>query len=127
VTAGALVRRLYEAYDARDWAAAAALLHEHAVVEMPATGERLAGREGVVAFQRAYPEPWGDLRVLRVVEDGAGAAAEVEVVAPDAAFRLAAFWRCADGLLREGVEYWVTPGGDEVPSTRSPAYAGDDA
>jgi ketosteroid isomerase-like protein len=121
VTAGELVRRLYEAFDRRDWDAAAAVLHTDAVVEMQATAERLAGRDGVIAFQRAYPEPWGELRVLRMLEDGDEAVAEVEVVATGATFRLAALWRVADGLLRHGVEYWVTVGGEEPSPGRERA------
>lgn len=115
------VRRLYEAYQARDWEAAAELVHEDAVVEMPATRERLTGRTGVLGFQRAYPEPWGELSVLRVVGEEDTAAAEIEVVAPDATFRMAAFWRSEGGLLREGVEYWITVGGEEPPPNRERA------
>lgn len=115
------VRRLYEAYQARDWEAAAELVHEHAVLEMPATDERLMGRLGVLDFQRAYPEPWGDLSVLRVVGGGDTAAAEIEIVAPDATFRMAAFWRSEGGLLRDGAEYWITVGGEEAPPTRERA------
>lgn len=125
MTAAELVRGLYEAYDRREWDAAAPLLHPRAVVEMPATAERLEGREAVIGFQRAYPEPWGELRVLRVVEAGPTAAAEVEVAAPDATFRLSAFWRVDEGLLRHGVEYWVTVGGDEVPPDSRAARADD--
>ena len=77
----------------------------------------------MIGFQRAYPEPWGDLTVLRIVAEGNAAAAEVEVVAPDDTFRLAAFWRAEDGLLREGVEYWVTVGGEEPPPGRATGYA----
>ena len=116
MSAADLTRRLYEAYDRRDWERAASVLHEHAVVELPAMRERLAGRDRVIRFQRDYPEPWGELRVLRVVAAGETAAAEVEVVAPDATFRLAAFWRSDDGLLRDGVEYWLTVGGEEPPN-----------
>ncbi|HET9509500.1 MAG TPA: nuclear transport factor 2 family protein [Gaiellaceae bacterium] len=118
-----LTRQLYEAYGRRDWERAALFLHEDAVLEMPATRERLAGRDGVIAFQRDYPEPWGELSVLRAVDAGDTAAAEVEVVASDATFRLAAFWRSHDGLLREGVEYWVTVGGEEPPPSRRRAPA----
>lgn len=121
MSAGARVRELYEAYQARDWARAARLLHEDAVVEMPATAEVLRGRDGVVAFQRDYPEPWGELSVLRVLEDGDDAAAVVEVVAETETFRLAAFWRLSDGLLHEGVELWVTVGGEEPPPGRAAA------
>ncbi|MCP9486146.1 MAG: nuclear transport factor 2 family protein [Gaiellaceae bacterium MAG52_C11] len=119
--AAKLVRQLYEAYQARDWEASAALLHGEAVVEMPATAERLVGRENVLEFQRRYPEPWGDLSVLRIIGEGDTAAAEIEIVAPEDTFRMAAIWRSADGLLRDGVEYWVTVGGDEPPPTREPA------
>ena len=118
-----LVRRLYEAYQARDWETATTFLHDDATVAMPATSERLDGREGVIGFQRAYPEPWGDLAVLRVVGDEEVAAAEIEVVAADDTFRMAAFWRAEDGLLREGVEYWVTVGGEEPPPGRATSYA----
>ena len=121
MSAAELVRRLYEAYQERDWDAAAELVHEDAVLAMPATSERLAGRAGVLDFQRAYPEPWGELRVLRVVGEGDSAAAEIEVVAPEATFRMAAFWRAEGGLLREGAEYWVTVGGEEPPPTRERA------
>lgn len=116
------MRALYEAYQRRDWAAAEALLHPEAAVEMPATLERLAGRAEVIAFQRAYPEPWGELTVRRVLEDPDGAAAEVEVAAPDGRrFAMAGFWRVDDGLLRDGTEYWVSVGGEQPPPTR-PAY-----
>jgi ketosteroid isomerase-like protein len=125
VSAVELVRRLYEAYQARDWETASSFLHDDATVAMPATAERLDGRDGVIDFQRAYTEPWGDLSVLRVVGDEELAAAEVEVVAPDDTFRMAAFWRAEDGVLREGVEYWVTVGGEEPPPERQAARPGE--
>jgi len=120
--AAKLVRQLYKAYQRRDWGAAADLLHSDAVVEMPATAERLAGRANVIEFQRSYPEPWGELSVLRVVGEGDSAAAEIEIVAPDATFRMAAFWRAGDGLLREGFEYWITVGREEPPPNRGSAF-----
>ncbi|HEY5251557.1 MAG TPA: nuclear transport factor 2 family protein [Acidimicrobiales bacterium] len=51
----AAVRGLYQAYQDRDRARATTFLHPDAVVEMPATAERLDGREAIIAFQRAYP------------------------------------------------------------------------
>jgi hypothetical protein len=53
------------------------------------------------------------------VGDGAAeVAAELEVIAPDAVYRCVAFWRSRDGLLAEGVEYWVKVGGEQPPSYR---------
>jgi ketosteroid isomerase-like protein len=119
-----LVRRLYEAYQERDWDAAAELLHPEATVAMPDTRELLVGRDGVIAFQRDYPEPWGELTVRRVLGRRDEAAAEIEVVAPDETFGMAAFWRTDEGLLRDGVEYWVAVGGSEPPPYRRVAGTG---
>ena len=121
--ATAQVEGLYSAYQARDWARAAGYLHPDAVVEMPATAERLDGRDGVIEFQRSYPEPWGVLTVLRVLGGPQECAAEVEIAGPeDQHFRMAAFWRQRDGLLRDGVEYWVTVGGERPPPGRPTAF-----
>ncbi len=108
------VRTLYESYQARDWSAAVAVLHPDVQLTMPATAEVHDGRDAVMALQEGYPEPWGDLSVLRVVAGGGDtAAAEIEVVGPSDVFRCAAFWEVRDGRLHRGVEYWVTVGGDE--------------
>ena len=109
-----LVRSLYERYQARDWHAARQLLHPDARLTMPATGEVLTGRDGVIGLQECYPEPWGDLAVLRVVSDGGDTAvAEVEITGPAELFRCAAFWEAHEGRLQRGVEYWVTVGAEQ--------------
>jgi ketosteroid isomerase-like protein len=114
------VRGLYEAYQQRDWARASLFLHPEAVVEMPATAERLDGREAIISFQRAYPEPWGVMRVTRVLADAEGAAAEILVVDPEGReFALASFWRGRQGLLHRGVEYWVDVAASTPPAHRA--------
>lgn len=120
---GHLARALYERYQARDWSGAAALLHPDAQVRMPATEERLVGREQVIALQRDYPEPWGELRVLRVVCEAATAVAEVEIAGVGGVFRCVAFWTVHEDLLHRGVEYWITVGGDEPPADRAGTVA----
>lgn len=109
-----LVTTLYERYQACDWPAAARLLHPDVRLEMPATWGVLSGRDAVMALQEGYPEPWGDLVVLRVVFDGdSTVAAEIEITGPAEVFRCAAFWQAHEGALHRGVEYWVTVGADE--------------
>jgi ketosteroid isomerase-like protein len=123
VDAVAQVRALYEAYQDRDWDRAAGCLHPDAVVEMPATGEWLDGRDGVIEFQRSYPEPWGVLTVRRALGGAHECAAEVEVADPAGQrFAMAAFWRQRDGLLQAGIEYWVTVGGEQPPAGRPTAF-----
>ena len=112
------MRALYERYQARNWSDAALLLHEGATLDMPATNEQLLGRDQVIGMQHDYPEPWGDLRVLRVLGNDRRAVAELEVVAPTTVFRCAAFWDVDGGLLHRGVEYWVTVGGEVPPPDR---------
>ncbi len=114
-TPGQVARDLYEFYQARNWAAAADLLRSDAVLEMPATGERVSGRDEIMKLQEEYPEPWGVLTVLRVVGDGgeSTAAVEFEIVGPAGHFRCAAFWTADQGMLSHGTEYWVTVGGDQ--------------
>jgi ketosteroid isomerase-like protein len=112
------VRRVYEAYQARDWQSAESMMHPDVMLKMPATRERLAGRVQVIGFQRDYPEPWGDLAVLQVVGGADTTVAEVEVQAPGSIFRMVAFWQFRDGLLWRGTEYWVTVG-EEPPSDRA--------
>jgi hypothetical protein len=82
----------------------------------PPLGEHLVGREQVIALQERYPEPWGDLEVLRVLNDmtSASAVAEIEIVAPTAVFPLRGILGVQGHQLCRGVEYWVTVGGEKL-------------
>jgi hypothetical protein len=122
------VRGLYQAYQDREWARAGSFLHPEAVVEMPGTAERLDGREAIIGFQRAYPEPWGVLTVKRRWGDTNSAAAEAQVVDPGGqVFALAAFWVMHEGLLHRGVEYWVDVGAGSPPPSRASSAATEGA
>jgi ketosteroid isomerase-like protein len=106
--AGALVRALYEAYQRRDWDFCATLIHPEATYDLPNSNEYVEGAAALLAYQRDYPEPWGDLAVLRVLADGDQAAAEITVTGGrDGDFRMAALWTLRDGLLHHCVEYWA--------------------
>jgi ketosteroid isomerase-like protein len=106
--AGELVRQLYEAFQQRDWDACVPLLHPDATSELPRSGERFDGADAVLEANRSYPEPWGELAILRIVGEGEEAAAEIEVTGgADGDWRMAAFWTVREGRLYRGVEYWV--------------------
>ena len=106
--AAMLVRRLYEAYQRRDWNACVPLIHPEATYDLPRTDDHVDGGAAILDYQRAYPEPWGELTVLRVVAEGHEAAAEIAVTGGQGGdWRLAAFWTARDGRLQHGVEYWI--------------------
>jgi hypothetical protein len=72
----------------------------------------------VVGVNRAYPEPWGHIRVLDVIADGEHVAARVRVDAPATIDYAVGFYEVRDGTIRRGTEYWVTEG-EEPPHDRS--------
>jgi ketosteroid isomerase-like protein len=114
----AVVRRLFELFQARRWDDAAALLHPGLVVDWPATGERFVGPERFIGMNRAYPEGW-TIVVDRVLAVGSEVASEVTVTHDGETFVDAAFWTVEDGLVRRGVEYWVHVGADVPPPWRA--------
>jgi hypothetical protein len=78
--AGAVVRRVWESFEARDWDRAADCLADEFVCEWPQTGERFRGRENFIAMNRAHPAPNWHLQVRRLVAEQSTVAAEVVVV-----------------------------------------------
>ena len=114
-----VVRRLWERFQARDWEGAAELLADDVVVDWPHTHERLRGRSNVIGFNREYPEGW-TIRVLRVLQEGDIAVAEVAVDQEgDGTYHVASFTEVRDGLVRRATEYWVDPPREEPASWRA--------
>lgn len=114
-----VIDALWARIDARDWAGVSELVDENAVIEWPASAERIIGRDNYVAVNREYPEGWS-IRVLRIVADGGEVVSEVEVPHAELGqFRAASFWTVADGRIVRGTEYWTTTGGDQRPEWRS--------
>ena len=113
-----IVRDYWERFEARDFDGAGELLAEDVVIEWPVTRERIAGRSNVVELNRAYPEPWGHIRVLDAIADGERVAGRVRVDAPAGIDFALGFYDVRDGTIRRGTEYWVTEG-DEPPYDRS--------
>jgi ketosteroid isomerase-like protein len=54
----ATVEQLWQLFDARDFEAAGALLHDDFVCEWPQSRERIRGRENYVAINQNYPGTW---------------------------------------------------------------------
>jgi ketosteroid isomerase-like protein len=114
-----VVEALWARIQARDWAGVGELVDENAVIDWPASGERIIGRDNYVALNRQYPEGWS-IRVLRIVADGSEVVSEVEVPHTDlGVFRAASLWTVADGRIARGTEYWTSVGADPSPAWRS--------
>jgi ketosteroid isomerase-like protein len=113
------VRRLWERMEARDWDAVAMLLHPDVVVDWPATGERMRGRDSYLAVQRNYPEGWR-IEVLRVVDGGDEVASEVRVEHEGKRFYAASFFELKDGVVVRAVEHWSDGEPAEPPAWRAP-------
>ncbi|MCE7083361.1 nuclear transport factor 2 family protein [Streptomyces sp. ST2-7A] len=108
--------------EARDWSGLGALIAPEAVIDWPATGERIVGRSAFVAVNREYPEGWS-IRVLDVFADPAGERVVSEVEVPQegvGVFRAVSFWTVRGGLVVAGTEYWTTVGGESAPAWRAP-------
>ncbi len=114
-----VVAELWGRFQARDWQGAGELMAQDAVIEWPASGERMVGRANFIAVNREYPEGWS-IRVLRIVAEGGQVVSEVEVPHAElGVFRAASFWTVTDGQITSGTEYWTTVGADESPQWRA--------
>ena len=92
---------------------------ENAVIEWPASRERLAGRDNIIAVNREYPEGWS-IKVMRIIAEDDHVAAEVEVPHTELGlFRVAGFYTVRDDEILRGTEYWTTVGADEPPAGRA--------
>lgn len=116
--AQAVLLRVFDRLDARDWDGFADLLDPDLQVEWPHTGERL-DRDGLVRVNREYPGRWR-LSVEQSIGDGDRAAAHARVTGGTAAFSVASFARVRDGRVVHLVEVWADEAG-EVPADRRPA------
>ena len=106
--AEAVVRRLWQAIDARDWDGARALLHEEFVADLPLSGERFVGPDTYLRMNREYPAGWA-ITVLRVVGAGERAASEVRARLAGKADTALSFYELSDGLVTWMADWWPEP------------------
>jgi ketosteroid isomerase-like protein len=114
-----VIRALWNRIQDRDWIGVGELVAEHAVIDWPASRERITGRDNFVAVNREYPEGWS-IHVHRIVAEDDQVVSEVEVPHSGLGiFRVASFWTVIDNRIVRGTEYWITQGADEAPQWRA--------
>jgi GNAT superfamily N-acetyltransferase len=102
------VRAMWQAFEARDWTAARALLKSDLQAVWWASGERFGGADGFIEANARYPEGWS-IHVLEIsrLEDGR-VLSVVRVDHPPSAFFATSFFRVDDGVIIGIDEYWAT-------------------
>lgn len=121
MSSAAVVRRVHDLMQARDWAGARTGVADDALIEYPASGERFTGRSWM-DMNEAYPEGW-TIEILEIVEHGDRAAARVRVTLDDVEISLCAGFYTTDGSrITEGIEIWSTERGETPPEWRRPYW-----
>jgi GNAT superfamily N-acetyltransferase len=102
------VRALWAAFQARDWAAARALLRSDVQATWWTSGERFTGADALVEVNARYPEGWS-IHLIEVarLEDGRVMSLVRVDQAPEVFFATSLF-RVDDGLITAVDEYWAT-------------------
>jgi ketosteroid isomerase-like protein len=108
-----VVETLWQAFNALDFEAAAAVLHEDFICEWPQSQERIRGKANFIAVNQAYPGQW-TIRILKAVACGQEVVTEVEVdlIKPDGAQQLdraVSFFTLRDGKIIFLREFWPEP------------------
>jgi GNAT superfamily N-acetyltransferase len=117
-----VVRALWAATQARDWAGARALLRDDLQCTWWTSGERFASADSYIAVQAAYPEGWAlQLREAVRVDDGR-VLTVTRVDHPPAHFFATSLFRVDDGLIAGIDEYWATL--EPPPDWRTPGRFG---
>lgn len=115
----AVVRALWAHVQARDWAAARALLHERLESRWWASAERMTTADSYIAVQAAYPEGWSIHPMgFDTLEDGR-VLAFVRVEHPPQGSFLVQQCACVrDGRIARADELWATC--EAPPAWRTP-------
>lgn len=121
-TAVQTVTRLWECFQARDWAAARTLLHDDATMHWLSSSEHFDDADAIIQVQRIYPEGW-TIRVLEVDELINGDVHSVVGVShPPMRFIAHSRFQLQAGRIRCIAESWATV--EEPPAWRNAAAIG---
>ncbi len=115
----AVVRALWAAVQARDWAAMRQLLHDDAAVTWWASAERLTTADAYVRVQAVYPEGW-TVHPMRfeALDDGQVLAFLRVAHPPHGSFLVQQRARVRDGRIARADELWATC--EAPPAWRTP-------
>lgn len=105
-----VVTQFWEAMQANDWAAAAALFADDYVLHWPQSGERIRSATNFVALNTNYPAAgrWR-FTVERLVVEGEVAVTDVQVTDGAVTARALTFTSVRAGRIASQVEYWPDP------------------
>ena len=103
----AVVERFWRLMEARDWAAARALLAPDFVADWPQSNERFPSPDAFMSMNEAHPAAnWHIVSVsVQATEDEI--VTEALVTSDDGADIAVGFYDVDDGLIRRAREYWI--------------------
>ena len=100
-----IVHTFWAAFDRFEFAAAAPLLHDHFVFELPQSRERVVGRDNFIAFNTHYPGRWR-ITVKTLVCSGNQVVTECDVGDGSVTVQAISFFTLKDDQIVHIREYW---------------------
>jgi ketosteroid isomerase-like protein len=107
---GQLAETVWRAIGAGDWDGAAEHLHDDVVQEWPQSGERIVGKQNVLAINQNYPGGLPKMSFRRSVSGGNVAVLEVELKYADGSvYQGISVMEFRDGKIVKETDYFAQP------------------
>lgn len=100
-----IVKKLWDIFNAREFAKVKPLLHDDFVCIWPQSKERIRGADNFIALNENYPGKWA-IHVKRIVNAGDVVVSEVELTHEKDMVYAVSFFEIADGKILRITEYW---------------------
>jgi hypothetical protein len=114
-----IVERFWRSMEARDWAAARALLAPGFVCVWPQSNEQFPSPDAFMAMNEAHPAPDWHVASIAVQSGEREVVAEVLVTNAAGADIAVGFYVVHDGLISGAREYWIERTSEPTPSWRA--------
>jgi SnoaL-like domain len=115
----AIVERFWRSMEARDWAAARALLAPGFACVWPQSNERFPSADAFMAMNEAHPAPEWHVASFAVQSGELEVVVEVLVTNAAGADFAVGFYVVRDGLIGRAREYWIERTSEPTPSWRA--------